>query len=128
MIVCQTALTRKLSAAKAELDALTKFNSPLTSGHRAGTSRTAKELQRNLESSMVSIDKVQIELIMIVDPGAGDGFQAKILVTQFHNQVESAVRAIWGNAAADPVEQLSSLSRAYSSSSVNSGISKVSYL
>ena len=77
---------------------------------------------------MVSMDKAHIELIMIVDPGAGDAFNAKILVTQSHNQVKSAATAIWGYEAADPVEQPPSLFRAYSSSFVNSGISKVRYL
>ena len=53
---------------------------------------------------MVDVDNAHSQLIMIVDSGLGDVFQAQTLVSQFHNQVNRDVAAIWGHTAAEPGE------------------------
>ena len=77
---------------------------------------------------MVSKDKAHAELIMNMDPGYGEAFQAKTLVSKFHNKVICAVSAFWIYAAADPVELLPSVSRMDSPSIVVPVHPRISYL
>ena len=64
----------------AELELFTTFNSSLSSAQITATLRTAKELQRKLESSMVSMDEAHQERVMKIDLGSGEAFQAETLI------------------------------------------------
>ena len=64
---------------------------------------TAKELERTPKNSMVKVDKAHSEIMMLVGPGSGEASQAKNMVVQFHNQVNSAVKAVWGYTAPKPI-------------------------
>ena len=65
---------------------------------------------------------------MNLDPGLGEAFQTKTLVSEFHCQVNKAVAAIWVHTAAAPAELAHPLFITDSSSSVNQGFPRVSYL
>ena len=77
---------------------------------------------------MVDIGKAHKELVIQLNPGSREAFQAMTLVAQFHKRVNSAVTSIWGHAAAEPVTLPPSITRSDSSSTADSGSSKVRYL
>ena len=43
---------------------------------------------------MLCVDKAHAELIMYIDPGAGEAFKAQTLVSQLNKQVNTAVTVL----------------------------------